>query len=375
MKKDLSMEARLLIAFVLMGLVLFLTPYIYKPATAPAPGANLPATSKTTDVKEAATPPPVAEAPPAAPVAAAKMPGEVHSDKEETVDIDTDLYHIVFSNKGAVVKSWVLKNFKDHDGKSLDLVNPAALAKVPAPFSIEFRTQKPSADLNNALYKIDRDGNNLTFEFSDGRVDAKKNFELAKDSYLSRVTSQVSQNGVILPHEIQWRGGFGDETINNPAAAQNALLYDPNAPRSYGIFANELQKKNAATAKNGPVTSSGQYTFAGVEDGYFAGVFLPAGPSSLELTTFSDQIPKDGKDVPQVGAAVGGEGLNSFELYMGPKDLEILKRVNPKLELAVDWGKFAIIAKPLFEALKWMAEHVGGNYGWAIILVTIAINT
>ena len=47
MKKDISMEARLLIAFVLMGLVLYLTPYIYKPASAPAPGANTPATSKT----------------------------------------------------------------------------------------------------------------------------------------------------------------------------------------------------------------------------------------------------------------------------------------------------------------------------------------
>jgi len=44
---------------------------------------------------------------------------------------------------------------------------------------------------------------------------------------------------------------------------------------------------------------------------------------------------------------------------VGPKDLEILKRVNPKLELVVDWGKFAIIAKPLFEALKWTAGMVG----------------
>jgi YidC/Oxa1 family membrane protein insertase len=375
MKKDLSMEARLLIAFVLMGLVLFLTPYIYKPATAPAPGANSAAVSKTTDVKEAATPPAAAEAPAAAAPVAAEMPGQIHADKEESFVVDTDLYHIVFSNKGAVAKSWILKKYTDHDGKPLDLVNASALAKVPAPFSIEFRNQKPSADLNNALYKVDRDGDNLTFEFSDGRVDAKKSFEFAKDSYLSRVTSQVSQSGVMLPHELQWRGGFGDETINNPAAAQNALLYDPNAPRSYGVFANELQKKNAATAKNGPVTSSGQYTFAGVEDGYFAGVFLPAGSSSLELTTFSDQIPKDGKDIAQVGAGVGGEGLNAFELYVGPKDLEILKRVNPKLELVVDWGKFAIIAKPLFEALKWTAGLVGGNYGWAIILVTIAINT
>ncbi len=376
MKKDLSMEARLLIAFVLMGLVLFLTPYIYKPASAPAPGANNPATSKTTDVKEAATPPPVVPTPPpVTPAAAAEMPGQVHADKEETVVVDTDLYHIVFSNKGAVVKSWILKNFKDHDGKSLDLVNPAALVKVPLPFSLEFRSQKPTADPNSALYKVDRQHDNLTFEFSDGRLDVKKTFEFAKDSYLSRVSTQVSQNGVMLPHELQWRGGFGDETIVNPAAAQHALLYDPNAPRKWGVFSDELQKKDASAAKGGPVTSSGQYTFAGVEDAYFAGVFLPAGPSSLELTTYSDQVPKDGKDVARVGAAVGGEGLNSFELYMGPKDIEILKKVNPKLELVVDWGKFAIIAKPLFEALKWTASKVGENYGWAIILVTIAINT
>jgi len=369
------MEARLLIAFVLMGLVLFLTPYIYKPSTAPAPGANVPAVSKTTDVKEAATPPPPAAEAPPRPVAAAEIPGQIHGDKEETAVVDTSLYHIVFSNKGAVVKSWVLKDFKDHDGKLLDLVDASALAKVPAPFAIDFRNQKPATDPNWALFKVDRSGDDLTFEFSDGRMDVKKTFQFAENSYLARVTSQVSQNGVMLPHSLEWRGGFGDETIANPAPDQHALLYDANAPRSYGVFSNELQKKDASSAKGGPVTSSGQYTFAGIEDAYFTGVFLPAGSSTMELTTYSDQIPKDGKDAPRVGAAVGGEGFNSFELFVGPKDIEILKRVNPKLELVVDWGKFGIVAKPLFEALKWMAGKVGGNYGWAIILVTIAINT
>ncbi len=375
MKKDLSMEARLLIAFVLMGLVLFLTPYIYKPATAPAAGANKPATSKTTDVKEAATPPPPAEVPAPPPATAAiEMPGQIHADKEETVVIDTDLYTVAFSNKGAVVKSWVLKNFKDHNGKPMDLVNAESVGKVPAPFSVEFRSQKPTVDLNAALYKVDRSGDSLTFEFSDGRIDSKKTFEFSKTSYLSRVSSQVTQNGVMLPHSMDWRGGFGDETVNAPAANQHALLYDPNAPRSYGIFSNELQKKDAGVAKSGPVATSGQYTFAGIEDSYFTAVFLPTGASSVEMTTFSDNVPKDGKEVARVGAAVGGEGFNSFELYAGPKDIEILKRVNPKLELVVDWGKFGIIAKPLFEALKWMAGLVGGNYGWAIILLTVAIN-
>jgi YidC/Oxa1 family membrane protein insertase len=373
MKKELSMEARLLIAFVLMGLVLFLTPYIYKPASAPAPGANKPATSKTTDPVEAATPPPIAAPAAAIPApAAVEMPGQIHGDKEEAVVVDTDLAHIVFSSKGAVVKSWVLKDFKDHNGKALELVNAAALQKVPAPFSIDFKNQKPTTDPNTALYKVDRKGDELAFEFSDGRMDVKKTFQFAEASYLALVTSQVSQNGVMLPHSLEWRGGFGDETVTNPAAMQHGLLYDPNA--SANPFSSKLEKKDAKDAKNGPVTASGQYTFAGVEDSYFAGVLLPIGSSSLEVTTFSDSIPRDGKEEPRVGEAVGGEGFNSFELYVGPKDLEILKRVNPKLEQVVDWGWFGIIAKPLFEALKWMAGHVGGNYGWAIILVTIAIN-
>lgn len=375
MKKELSMEARLLIAFVLMGLVLFLTPYIYKPAASPAAGANKPAASKTTNPAEVPAPATPAPAPAPAAAPAVEMPGQIHAGQEETAVVETDLERVVFSNKGAVVTSWVLKNFKDHTGKPLDLVNAAALGKVPAPFSIDFRNQKPSADLNASLYKVTRADDDLTFEFSDGVVDAKKSFSFSKDSYLARVTSQVSANGVMLPHSLEWRGGFGDETVNNPAALQHALLYDPSAPRSYGLFSNELQKKDAKDAKNGPVSVSGQYTFAGIEDSYFASVFLPSGSTSLELTTFSDNIPKDGKDVPRVGMAVGGEGFNSFELYAGPKDLEILKRVNPKLEQVVDWGMFGLIAKYLFEALKWTAGHAGGNYGWAIILITIAINT
>jgi YidC/Oxa1 family membrane protein insertase len=376
MKKELSMEARLLIAFVLMGLVLFLTPYIYKPATSPAPGANKPATSKTTDPAEAsAAPAPAAPATTPAAAPPVEMPGQLHGDKEETVVVDTELVHVVFSNKGAVVTSWVLKNYKDHDGKPLDLVNKAAAGKVPPPFSLAFQSQKPTTDLNTALYKVDRTDDNLTFEFSDGRVDAKKTFEFGKDSYLSRVSSQVTQNGVMLPNSFEWRGGFGDETVTNPAVIQHALLYDPNAPRSWGIFNNELQKKDASLAKNGPVSTTGQFTFAGIEDSYFTGVFLPAETSSVELTTYSDMIPTGGKEVARVGAGIGGEGFNSFELYIGPKDIEILKRVNSKLELVVDWGKFGVIAKPLFEALKWVAGHVDGNYGWAIILVTIAINT
>src|ERR1700686_5275035 len=46
----------------------------------------------------------------------------------ETV-IENDLYRITFTNRGAQVKSWILKKFDDDQGRPLDLVNPKAAPK------------------------------------------------------------------------------------------------------------------------------------------------------------------------------------------------------------------------------------------------------
>ena len=59
---------------------------------------------------------------------------------------------------------------------------------------------------------------------------------------------------------------------------------------------------------------------------------------------------------------------------MGPKDTDLLRKINPKLEKLIDWGFFGIIAKPLFLWLNWVNDHWTFNYGWAIILVTLIIN-
>ncbi len=106
------------------------------------------------------------------------------------------------------------------------------------------------------------------------------------------------------------------------------------------------------------MNTSGQFSFAGLNDQYFAGVFLSTNNrSQMELTTFSDNVPdEDGKDEPRVGAAVGGEGVNNFEFFAGPKDMDLLRTVNPKLEQLIDWGWFGIIAKPLFLVLNYTVD-------------------
>lgn len=369
-KKAMSMETRLLIAFLMMGAVLFLTPYFYKQQP-PAPGA------KKTDTPAApakpqtqATVPPPATSPAAAPPVTPVVPGAVSAEKEQTYTVDTKYYRVVFSNRGALAKSWQLKEYKDTQGATVDLVNGPSAPKTGYPFQIFFKDLKPAVNLDQALYSVtpSADGLTLDFQFSDGVTASRKTFEFGKDRYLTNITSTVTQNNNTVPHLLAWRGGFGDQTVTNPATAEHTLFFNP--------ADNKLTTQEAKTAKDGPVTNYGAYSFAGLEDAYFAAVFLPASGGSFELRTLNDAFPpaEGGKDVLHVGAAIGGEGVNRFRLFAGPKDLDLLKKVDPKLEQMVDWGWFWFLAKPLFLALNWVNDNMVRNFGWSIILVTIAIN-
>ncbi|HTU43808.1 MAG TPA: membrane protein insertase YidC [Bryobacteraceae bacterium] len=361
-----SFEKRLPLALALMMLVLLVSQYIFKPAPGPKPAVPINDKSAASVVTKP-SPIPNAEV---LSKAAAMPSGAVQAASEVTTDIDTELYHIVFTNKGATVKSWVLKQYRDDAGKPLQLINTAG-DDVPLPFSIEVANgQKLSIDPNAVLYrsKISAGGKEIDYDYSDGQTSIHKSFEFGNDSYLANIKSQVLVGNTPVPHFLVWRGGFGDQKVRNAPATENTVRYDATAGK--------LIKKSTKDAKNGPITDSGNYTFGGLEDNFFAAVALPAGSSPLEIRTFSDQIklPNQEKPTPFIGAGISTGVENDFSLYVGPKDIEILKKVNPKLAQIVDWGFFGVIAKPLFLWLNWVNDHWTSNYGWAIILVTLIIN-
>jgi YidC/Oxa1 family membrane protein insertase len=168
---------------------------------------------------------------------------------------------------------------------------------------------------------------------------------------------------------VAWLGGFGDFTINNPANSGRALYFN--------VSENKLVEENAGTAKNGPVSSSGNYSFAGIADNYFAAVFLPENPATVRQTVFSNSVKtpyEKEKPVPFVGVAVSDGGANDFEVFVGPKDLDQLKRINPKLEELVSFGWWSFLAKPLFLITNWLNDRYVHNFGWAIVVVTVIIN-
>src|ERR1041385_3306524 len=326
MENKLTTETRLLLAFVLVGIVLVGWNFFYKPPVPPVTPA-IQTTPPDAQAPEVETVPPTPQPQPV------DVPGQVQASQAEEFDIETDLYRVRFSNQGAVVRSWILKKYKDGNGKPLDLVNTKALTRVPAPFAVAFRNQAPPNDPNKGLFRVERAGDlGVTFEYSDGRTATKKTFQFMPKSYLVEITSQVIDNGVMLPHELVWRGGFGDQSIATPARVESTLYDDETNSK--------LVKNAVKAAEKGPVTTSGQYSFAGIEDSYFTAVVLPTSTAGgLALTTYSDPVPSpSGADEKRIGAGVGGSGLNSFSAYIGPKDSETLGSINPKLEKLIDWG-------------------------------------
>lgn len=364
------MEIRLLLAFLLMGLVLFVTPYIYKAPPSPPPAAAKQTKTAVTQTPGATTSTPAAKTTAAETVPAQPAPGQIQAASEQEFTVETQLFQVRFSNRGAVVRSWVLKKYKDHAGKPLELVNQVSLAKVPPPFSLALKDDKANSSLNYGLYvaKPGPDGLGIQYEFSDGVYDAKKSFHFSKDGYLSQVSTEVTHNGSPVEHMIAWRGGFGDSTEINRTAKRHAVHYD--------LSQSKLISKDAKSVKDSPFSSAGDYSFAGLDDHFFAFVFLPKENTSTKVEVVKDDVPvaPGGKDEAEVGVEVGGDSVNRLTAFVGPKDVDLLRKVDPKLQQLIDWGWYGVIAKPIFLIMHWLNDNVVRSYGWSIVLITVIIN-
>ena len=88
-----------------------------------------------------------AQLPAAAAPGAATTPSIGAAIESETT-VENELYKIVFTNRGAQVKHWILKNYIDSAGKPLDMVQPQAAARFGLPLSLFTYEPALTAQLN-----------------------------------------------------------------------------------------------------------------------------------------------------------------------------------------------------------------------------------
>ncbi len=107
---------------------------------------------------------------------------------------------------------------------------------------------------------------------------------------------------------------------------------------------------------------------------YFVSAWLPAAGAEREYFARSvgNGLYSAGAIVPVSQIAPGATAKVESRLYAGPQEQDKLEAIAPGLDLVVDYGWLTVIAAPLFWVLAWLYK-LTGNWGWAIILVTVML--
>lgn len=338
--------------------------------------------------QNAPAPPAQAIASNAAPAPAAStsaVPAQKAANESTTV-IENDLYRITFTNRGGLVKSWILKKYTDNSGHELELVHEQAAAQYGYPLSLWSWDEPLRQTLNSALYVASEKGNagsskDLSFEYADGDLVVRKDFHF-DNTYVVGIKTSVRRGASYLAALPAWPDGFGDAT-GLPSYAEQRLDY---VPTGEDVKRLKLDKKGSAIS--GGRVQTGNFQWVGVSDAYFGAVFLPVQPQNTAFAELRNQIeiPKDPAN-PQgekakaevLGVAVGTLNAPSeVRLFAGPKAVDILETVRSAngvdLRGTLDFGFFGFIGRPLFAWVRWTQQHWTSNWGWTIILVTVLIN-
>jgi len=352
------------------------------------------AASSSQSAPASATQPAAAPAPASA--SAATVPGSraaagptVQASAESTTTVENELYRITFSNRGGQVTSWILKKFKDNEGKPLNLVHTEAAEKFGYPLSLYTYDAALTASLNKALYVPSATGTltapgTLTFTYSDGTDQVRKTFTF-DETYVLRADVEARRNGAPIRALVSWPGGFGDQ--------DNANAY---GGAQFDTSVNGKDEHLAPKKVSGGATVNGPFDWVAVSDPFFAAAFLPDSPDTATAATLHNELdvaktirrtgigsgsPSKGAiDVPILGTAVGDvSGHTRARIYVGPKAISVLKTVhaanpNVTLEPLLEFGFWGAIGKYLFLSLQFIHSHIASNWGWAIVILTILIN-
>ncbi|MBI3804023.1 MAG: membrane protein insertase YidC [Nitrospirae bacterium] len=360
------MEKRLIVFLILSLGIIFAYPYFLERMggpTKPAPEV----------LKEVPTRTPIEEPTSPQPRSSAETPPVSEVKAKEKV-IESDLYRVVLSNVGGVIKEWQLKKYikKDPSGERapielvpkeaktfpLTLISPEEPVGSRQIYTLderptELNPQKPQEVVT------------LSFVGADGHK-IQKSLTFHHDSYL--VDLQVTREGYSQPYDLSLGTNFGIEDWGQEIGGSVG---------SISLVNGEVFKEKESKITDS-VTHEGALAWTGMQDKYFLSALVVRGPDQPSTAI----VKKEGEKQIRVDLKLPSAQADqkNLALYAGPKEYDRLASLGVHLEESIDFGWFIVgswlpvrlVAKPLFYIIRFFYQF-SHNYGVAIILVTVLV--
>ena len=160
-----------------------------------------------------------------------------------------------------------------------------------------------------------------------------------------------------------------------PASFVGPVVYNE-TDKFKKIEFSEIDKEAADPSRKPAYTKLADNGWIGMIEHYFVAAWLPPDKWMRQFytTKLEGGLYAAGVRYADGTIAPGATGTLGARLYVGPQDQDQLAQLAKGLDLVVDYGIFTIIAAPLFWLLKWL-HGLLGNWGWAIIAMTIMIKS
>ena len=324
---------------------------------------------------------------------------------QQLISVQTDLYHLWISPKGGDIVRVELLNHdknKDSDAPFVMLesddkrtyVAQSGLIGLNGPDSSRsgrpvYEVEKTNYSFADAQVVKDKEGKEskvlsvpMVFKTADG-VEIIKTFNFSQGEYPivvnHKVVNRSSQNwqGQMfgqLKRDNSEDPGKSDQGIFTLGTFLGGAWGTPDEQYNKLKFSNFVDEKLTTEAKDGWVA---------MVQHYFVSAWVPgqlkltqgngeAYTAKLESRKSADDMNIIGFTSPAFNVPAGTVAEIDAKFYSGPKIQSQLKDLAPGLNQTVDYGWLWPIAKLLFVGLEFFHGLVG-NWGWAIVLLTIAV--
>ena len=291
--------------------------------------------------------------------------------KEREILIDGPLYKGKITNVGPSIKDFLLKRYYRAPEKSsgwVDIIPSELKALHPIIPGFDLVDNSPyiySADKTILKMSPGLGGNEIRFTGASKGLAVQKIFHFYPDSYKVDVTVKARNL-----HSTPVKGSFIVRLMS--------LLPNHKSTRYYshlGIaaFIQDKLKQIKLKKKGQKQMFSGNIKWFACESRYFMYAIITNNKEgALEVKRFGSNILMGYYRSKPITIPPSGEVQHKFVLYLGPKEIPILKKTGYDLDKIVNFGWTDVIARPLLYVLRFFYRYVH-NYGLAIILLTILV--
>ncbi len=294
---------------------------------------------------------------------------EYEPDQAETVRVETPLYRAVFSSKGGVLESFLLKQYKtsiEPGAQPIELVSSGALAH--APLGLVLNNQKT---WEQAQWRIQ--GRDLHLRGQEqgqlvlqGELDGlllQRDFTFQADSYrIQEKTTLLNNTGQEL-----------DGTIGLNLASRQLVANESRFNRTNVLYLDQdgLQQEHKTDKLQQGLQDGTQVQWGGIGSNYFLLALVPVQSTMSFRAGYEQEIYLVSLQ-DRIKASAGTSQEYDYAYYLGPKQNDNLQGMPNNLQEALNYGWLNIIASPLVKVLNFFYGYVG-NYGLAIIMLTFVI--